>query len=476
MTLLRPLLVAAALAALAACASLPARPAGGMVADLTEDVPLVSQDGLSGDFATEARRIDAQQRAWKVIADRYYDPRLNGVDWPAIRDKYRPRVAGAKTDAQFYLALKSMVRELNDSHTRIVTPRESADHRRFAALATGAALSVIDDQLVIVDVDSDSPAARAGLRPGDVVLAIDSHRFDAKFLAAARHLPLTGEDVTSPEAQPAQDDEAMRFAQLRAVRRVLQRAPDEPPRAQRVTISRDPESTFEVVLKPEPLVRPPTVTTITLSSGVAVVKLNRFSVRNRADIERALRSAGPSRALVLDLRGNGGGDYSQFIWMARQFMPEQRHVMTQLTRDGDQVRERPVRLSPAEQPYLKPIAVLTDRRSGSASELTAVTLLEQRDAIIVGESTCGCVVGVSWEYILPGGGGVRVSETGFRSARGRRMEGQPLAPTIYAPPGLPELRAGRDLALEAAERALLERSMPQPSPVLDLTSPRPPLA
>jgi hypothetical protein len=42
--------------------------------------------------------------------------------------------------------------------------------------------------------------------------------------------------------------------------------------------------------------------------------------------------------------------------------------------------------------------------------------------------------------------------------------------------GLPELRAGRDLALEAAERALLERSMPQPSPVRDLTSPRPPLA
>ena len=88
-----------------------------------------------------------------------------------------------------------------------------------------------------------------------------------------------------------------------------------------------------------------------------------------------------------------------------------------------------------------------------------MTLLEQRNAIIVGESTCGCVVGVSWEYILPGGGGVRVSETGFRSARGRRMEGEPLVPTIYMPPGVPDLRAGRDRALEAAERALLERPL-----------------
>jgi len=447
-----------------------------MVADLAEDVPLVSQDGLGSDFATEAKRIDVQQRAWTVIAERYYDPRLNGVDWPAIRDKYRPRVAGAKTDAQFYLALKSMARELNDSHTRIVTPRESADHRRFAALSTGAALSVIDDQLVIVDIDRDSPAARAGLKRGDVVLAIDSHRFDAKFLAAARDLPLTGEDITSPEAQPARADEAMRFAQLRAVRRVLQRAPDEQPRAQRVSIGRGDDVTFEVVLQPEPLVRPPTVTAVTLPSGVTVLKLNRFSVRNRGDIERALRSAASSPALVLDLRGNGGGDYSQFVWVVRQFLPQERHVMTQLTRAGDEVRERPVRLAPAAQPYLKPIAVLTDRRSGSASELTAVALLEQRDAIVVGESTCGCVVGVSWEYILPGGGGVRVSETGFRSAGGRRMEGQPLTPTIYVPPSLQELRAGRDPALEAAERALLERATARPSAVRVLTSPRPPLA
>jgi len=476
MTFLRSILAAVALATLAACAALPARPAGGMVADLAEDVQLVSQDSLGADFATEARRIDVQQRAWQAIAQRYYDPRLNGVDWPAVRDKYRPRVAGAQTDAQFYLALKSMVRELNDSHTRVVTPRESADHRRYAALSTGAALNVIDDQLVIVDVDKDSPAARAGLQRGDVVLAIDSHRFDAKFFAAARSLPLTGEDIASPEAQPARADEAMRFAQLRAVRRVLQRAPDQPPRAQRVTIGRDGGSAFEVVLQPEPLVRPPTVTTLTLPSGVTVVKLNRFSVRNRGDIERALRAAEPSRALVLDLRGNGGGDYSQFVWLVRQFLPEERHVMTQLTRAGDEVRERPVRLAPAAQPFLKPIAVLTDRRSGSASELTAVALLEQRDAIVVGESTCGCVVGVSWEYILPGGGGVRVSETGFRSAGGRRMEGQPLAPAIYAPPRLPELRAGRDLALEAAERALLERSALPPSLVRDLTGRRPPLA
>jgi carboxyl-terminal processing protease len=455
---LRLLAAVLALAALAGCASLPARPAGGMVSDLPEDTPAVLQEGLSSAFDTEAKRVDAQLRAWRIVAERYYDPRLNGVDWTAIRDKYRPRVAASQSDAQLYLALKAMVRELKDSHTRVVTPRESADHRRFAAMASGAALSVIDDQLVIVDVDPDSPAARAGLQRGDVVLAIDSHRFDEAFLAGARHLPLTGDDITSPEAQPSRSDEAARFAQLRAVRRVLQRAPDEPPRAQRLLIGRAGAVTTEVVVRPEPLVRPPTVKVSVRPSGVAVLKINRFSVRNRGDIARALQSLDGSRALILDLRGNGGGDYSQFVWLVRQFLPEPRVVLTQLARSDNEIRERPVRLAPADRPYLRPIAVLTDRRSGSASELTAVTLLEQRDALIVGESTCGCVVGVSWEYVLPGGGGVRVSETGFRSAGGRRMEGEPLAPAIYMPPGVPELRAGRDRALEAAERALVDRT------------------
>ena len=455
MTALRSLLVAVVLVALAACASLPARPAGGMVTDLTDDVAAVSQVGLGPEFDTAAKRLEVQQRAWKVIAERYYDPRLNGVDWAGLREKYRPRVVAAKSDAELYLALKGMVRELKDSHTRVVTPRESVDHRRFAALATGASLSVIDDQLAVVDVDADSPAARAGIVRGDVVLAVDSHRFDAAFLAAARDLPLTGEDLASPEAQPARPDEAARFSQLRAVRRLLQRAPDEPARAQRLLIARD-GSTFEATVRAEPLVRPPTVTAGVLPSGVAVMKLNRFSVRNRRDVERALRSVEGSRALVLDLRGNGGGDYSQFVWLVRQFLPEPREVMTQLTRAGDETWERPVRLTPGDRPYLKRIAVLTDRRSGSASELTAVALLEQRDALIVGESTCGCVVGVSWEYVLPGGGGVRVSETGFRSARGRRMEGEPLVPALYVPPAVADLRAGRDRALEAAERTLLE--------------------
>jgi len=451
----------ALLFAFGAHASLPARPAGGPAPGLSEFTARSLQHELSEDFATAERRIEVQQRAWQVVADRHYDPTLNGIDWQAVREKYRTAVIAVKSDAEMYVALKAMVRELKDSHTRIVTPRESADFRRFAVMASGISLSVIDDQLLIIEVDPDSPAARAGVRKGDAIIAIDEHRFDSAFLRRARDLPSGALDVVSSEAEPARQDEAARFAQLRAVRRALQRMPDALPRPQQLTLQRGVDgqtaAQLSVTLMPEPLVRPPTLTASVSEAGVAVLKLNRFSSRNRDDVARALRQLADARALVLDLRGNGGGEFSQFIWLVRHFLPEPRTVMTQLSRRGEGQSTRELRITPVDDPFLKPIAVLTERRSGSASELTATTLLEQRDALIVGESTCGCVVAVRSEYVLPGAGGVRVSETGFRSAHGRRMEGEPLTPTIYAPPTLSDLRAGRDRALEIAEKALLDR-------------------
>src|SRR5262249_2295677 len=96
-----------------------------------------------------------------------------------------------------------------------------------------------------------------------------------------------------------------------------------------------------------------------------------------------------------------------------------------------------------------------DGRTGSAAELAAVVLAEQRGAVLVGEPTCGCVVGVRYEYVLPDGG-LRVAETGFVSARGVRLEGAPTIPAVRVVPSLADLRAGRDVVLEEAHQRMLK--------------------
>lgn len=449
--------VAAAACLLAACGALPERSPSG-TADFPAQLAPVSQTALSPVYDTPDKRAATLERAWQLVADRYYDPSFNGVNWVAVRERYLPAALAAASDAQLYRALKAMVRELRDSHTVVLTAKESADRRRFIAPQTGAALGIVEGRAAVVAVEADSPAARAGVRAGDVVVALNGTALDEAFFERASASADDDAEPSSVLPLPRDAAEAERGRRLRALQRLLRRAPDAPPPSLRLALQRAPHvAPIEVDLPVVPVGAPPRVELARLDDGIAVLKLTRFAADVRAELRRALEQLADAGALILDLRGNSGGDYAMYTWLATQFMTAPREVMVSVRREGAGQRRLAVVLRPGVAAFAGPIAVLTDRRTASASELLTTTLVEQRNAITVGESTCGCVVAVRREYVLPEGGGLRIAETGFVSARGRRMEGEPLAPTRLVLPTLADLRAGRDPALEEARRLLKER-------------------
>src|SRR5262249_16612861 len=151
-----------------------------------------------------------------------------------------------------------------------------------------------------------------------------------------------------------------------------------------------------------------------LDGDIAVLRFTRFVPELRVEIEAALEEANRARAVVIDLRGNGGGLIEMFRWFTGRFLSEEHLAIRSLTRErgggsSQNVPEMyvgPSRFDSRPRPLLQPLAVLVDGRTGSAAELAAVVLAEQRSAILVGEPTCGCVVGVRYEYVLPDGGGL----------------------------------------------------------------------
>lgn len=409
-------------------------------------------------------------RVWRVIAGHFYDPKLNGVDWNAVRRSTRVRVAAAASDAEFYAALKDMAAALGDSHTIVLTPRETVDRRRFVSSRIGLQIALVENRIAVAEVEPESPALRAGIRAGDILFGVGTRRFDGAFIRAAlTDARLLHGDVLAgdgPEALPADVRDSERIRVLRAVRRELRRAagPASSGGALTLDVVRADDTLLRTRIAPTAYARPPSAEMRWLEGQVAVIRFSRFAPELRTELEAALDEAGKARAVIVDLRGNGGGLIEMFRWFTGRFLAEERLVMRSMSRDRVDGKTQnvtdmhvgPERLEPGSRPLLQPLAVLVDARTGSAAELAAVTFAEQRAALLVGEPTCGCVVGVRVEYVLPDGGGVRVAETGFVSARGARLEGAPTVPAVRVEPSLADLRSGRDVVLEEAHRRLLK--------------------
>ncbi len=448
--------VALALFTLEACTSLPPRSLRASEAErvdaATTPVPRPSTTGFVAANATPQQRAETVDRIWRTIGERYYDPDYNGADLAALRARTLADVDDVSSDAAFYRALKRDVRAMKDSHTLVLTPREAEDSRTKRATQMGLVFALVDDRVLVASVVPDFPAAVAGVKPGMIIEAVDDVSLDRAFFAQALAQP--AEPLVVENASASADD-LQRSVKLRAVRNLLVAQTGEP-HAHRLRLRLPDDAQREVELRAQSGDVSTRVSYRVLPSRVGVLHFTRFDWAARDELARAIDEARrETRALVVDLRSNPGGEQRLFTWLVARFSdrPVEVGQSVQRTKDGRTIE--PIRAGGTRDAYMKPIAVLIDQSTGSAAELTAHALVELRAAIAVGEPTCGCVVAVRWDYELPDGGALRVSERGFRSARGRRMEADPLQPTIRVEPTLDERRRGDDAVLRVAEHALL---------------------
>jgi carboxyl-terminal processing protease len=100
------------------------------------------------------------------------------------------------------------------------------------------------------------------------------------------------------------------------------------------------------------------------------------------------------------------------------------------------------------------VAILVDGGSASGSELFAGTMQALGRAKVVGQPSCGCLLGFLGYAAVPGGAELAYSEVGFVLANGRHVEGEGVIPDDPVPLTLADLRVGRDRALEEAQHVL----------------------
>ena len=441
---LHTLLVCAALAwSLAGCAALD--PQHVLTRHIGNAAPA---DGTALDVVSRQQAFDF---VWGRINDAYVDPYFNGVNWRQVGTDHRDKILAAPSDALFWKHLDIMVAELGDAHTRVLSPRQYTAYKDKQTVTTGLSLARLNGDIVVVAVAKNSAGEKAGIAKGHKLLTIDG---------------LNAPDWWQQQTLKARKNSTAR-AQLNSVKRSFNRGdPENPKDSITVRSERADMTQFEAVLARG--VRPykDTLTTQILPSGFGYIRLTGFDLKLWPSVLPAFKKLQDVPALVIDLRGNSGGAVLLATEMMNYLVQGEVMLGKKVTRSGQapslffgllKLGSMDLKLQGVKSPYLAPVVVLVDSESASSSELFAGSLQSMGRAEIVGETTCGCLLGYLGYANVPGGGALSYSELDMVPTDGKRIEGVGVIPDHALALSRQDLIDGKDRALERAIQVLETR-------------------
>lgn len=376
-------------------------------------------DGSPERRAMNARVYDAVVRTVEIT---FYDGTFNGVDFRAEAAVRRANAVAQPDEARFYEALNGTLNLLEDGHTRAVRPTDNLRNKRWRLQTSptfGFAENVVrskatgEAQNFISRVREGGAAHDAGVRPGWRILSIDGRSWDGW------------------EGRGDPDGKTYEFRFDDAAGRLHTR-------------------TLEARLMPREL-----GTATRTADGVLVLRFMSFDAPTADWLENRLAEAQTDRprAVILDIRGNGGGETRAGARIIGNFFREPvvtGHVRTILGK-------RPEKTRPGRVTWDGPLTIVQSSLSASMSEVLSATVQEQGRGRVVGQTSGGRVVDTV-AFALPDGGQLLVGESEFRTARGAVLEGRGVAPDVVVVPTYDDLRHGRDPMLDAAVRAALDIS------------------
>lgn len=381
-----------------------------------------------------AERRQAYHEAWRLQRDFYWRSDMNGLDWDAVRTKYEPLIEAVATASDFEDLLGEMQGELGTSHAYVNGPGVPGDAAKRQGLL-GADLEPDAEGLWrivrILPGDSSLASARSPLeapgvaaRPGDAVAAVD------------------GVPVPALGPGPLLAGKAGRPVEL-----TLHRDGAEPRRV--VVVPTDDENQLRYVA----WVAGRRAHVAERSGGrLGYIHLPDQGPRGWAEFHRDLSSQTAKEGLIVDSRGNGGGNTSEL-------------VLQKLLRtvDGWSMARGRVPQSYPRQAPLGPIVGVCDEHASSDGDIINQAL-KDHGVPIVGVRTWGGTVGIDSRFRLVDGTAVTQPKYAhYFLSTGYGVENHGVDPTVEVHRSPQDIATGRDPQLDEAIRIALEKLEESPA-------------
>ncbi|WP_256103133.1 S41 family peptidase [Streptomyces sp. ODS05-4] len=310
-------------------------------------------------------------------------------------------VAEGKSGAQ---AAEEVVSRSGDRWGAVYDPGEYAEFARaLDGRYTGVGLSLrraADGRIEVARVSPGGPAARAGLKAGDRVRAVDGRAVEGR--PAAEAVALLRGGGAAPGTPVSVAVQRGDRAWTQPLRRTSLAADD-------VTVRR-------------------------AAGGAVHITVSAFTRGSGQRVRDAVRAAPPGAGVLLDLRGNGGGLVDEAVTAAGAFLDG--GPVASYDVDGEQ---RVLTAEPGGD-TARPLAVLVDGGTMSAAELLAGALKDRGRAVTVGSRTYG-KGSVQLPSPLPDGSVAEVTVGHYRTPSGAAVDGRGITPDVAAGPDGAEQRA-----------------------------------
>jgi carboxyl-terminal processing protease len=402
--------------------------------------------------------VETFDAVWKIVRDTHFDPKMNGVDWNAVRTELRPRALAAASPAELRSVIGEMLGRLGQSHFVLLpsTVDSSPEAPRDGGGDPGLDVRLVGRDVLVTSVDAAGGAMSAGVRTGWRVVAIDGMAVQQLL---AKFAPDTPERVLNVEVWRAMETRLRGPAGSNASLTFE----DSVGKSITVQVPRRPESGEPVTIGNLPTmhVRVESVKRSTPAGRTAgFVGFNVWMPLVDARFQRAMDDLRKSDGIVIDLRGNPGGLAGMIMGISGHFLTERTALGVMKTRDSELKFAANPRLVSADgvrvEPFAGPVAILVDAMSGSATECFAGGMQSIKRARVFGQTSMGQALPALFDK-LPNGDLLIHAYGDFVTSDGTRLEGRGVVPDEIVPLRREDLLAGRDAALDAA-LAWIDRS------------------
>ncbi|NMC49464.1 MAG: S41 family peptidase [Desulfovibrio sp.] len=307
-------------------------------------------------------------------------------------------------------AIVGMLQQL-DPHSSFLSKEEFKEMQVSTSCefgGIGIEISLENGRLTVISPIDDTPADKAGVKAGDIILEIDDQPTQDMTLVDAV------QKIRGPKGKPVSltilHKDAQKPIKMRIVRDTI------------------------------PII---SVKKTDIEPGYLLLRVSRFNENTTVELKDAIKDAtksgAPIKGVILDLRNNPGGLLEQAVSVADLFLPSGKIVSIK-GKSSDQRKDFEARGESGE--VTAPVVVLINAGSASASEIVAGALKDHKRALLIGEKTFG-KGSVQTVIPLSDGSGIKLTTALYYTPNGRSIQAEGIEPDFKVP--LQDVAADRDV-------------------------------